>query len=376
MSFPSGVTWELLPHTAAKHEILRQYLGAWFPILGIGTGSDLYYFDGFAGPGEYTGGELGSPLIALNTAANVASMFPSSVYFVFSELEAPRARHLSDLLSGRYYPPHFNIDIRSAVPFEEVMVEYLDRLEVLGTNPPMFVFIDPFGWKGFPMEIVARILRLPRTEVFINFMFEEINRFISVNGQSANVDALFGCHDWVDIIDQVDPRERNQQLWSLYDSQLRTVGGAEYLRSFEMRNDNGLVDYYLFYGTRHLLGLAKMKEAMWKVDPSGRFLFSDATNPAQLTLFGHDPDLPALKELLLVRFRGAPVRYLDLINFVLAETAFIESHCKRVLREMETANYPSLRVLKSRPGRRRGDFVDPDLLLEFIDAPVQFSLTL
>ena len=143
MSFPSGVTWELLPHTAAKHEILRQYLGAWFPILGIGTGSDLYYFDGFAGPGEYTGGELGSPLIALNTAANVASMFPSSVYFVFSELEAPRARHLSDLLSGRYYPPHFNIDVRSAVPFEEVMVEYLDRLEVLGTNPPMFVFIDP-----------------------------------------------------------------------------------------------------------------------------------------------------------------------------------------------------------------------------------------
>ena len=57
MAAPSGVIWDLLPHTATKHEILRLYLGAWFPILGIGTARELYYFDGFAGPGEYIGGE-------------------------------------------------------------------------------------------------------------------------------------------------------------------------------------------------------------------------------------------------------------------------------------------------------------------------------
>ena len=30
MAAPSGVIWDLLPHTATKHEILRLYLGAWF----------------------------------------------------------------------------------------------------------------------------------------------------------------------------------------------------------------------------------------------------------------------------------------------------------------------------------------------------------
>ena len=89
MAAPSGVTWDLLPHTAAKHAILHQYLGAWFPILGIGTARELYYFDGFAGPGEYTRGEVGSPLIALDAASQVASKLPSAVHFVFSELEAP-----------------------------------------------------------------------------------------------------------------------------------------------------------------------------------------------------------------------------------------------------------------------------------------------
>ena len=136
-------------------------------------------------------------------------------------------------------------------------------------------------------------------------MYEEINRFISVNRQSANFDALFGCHDWVEVIDEPDQRMRNEKLWSLYDRQLRSFAGAKYVRSFEMRNDNNAVDYYLFYGTGHLLGLDKMKEAMWKVDPSGRFQFSDATDPAQMTLFGSEPDLPTLKRLLADRFRAS-----------------------------------------------------------------------
>ena len=152
MAAPSGVIWDLLPHTATKHEILRLYLGAWFPILGIGTARELYYFDGFAGPGEYIGGELGSPLIALDAAVQVASRLPSTVHFAFSELDPARAQHLDQLLSARRYPTHFHIDVRSASPFEEVMTEYLEKLDTLVASPPMFVFIDPFGWKGFPME--------------------------------------------------------------------------------------------------------------------------------------------------------------------------------------------------------------------------------
>ena len=374
MATPSGVTWDLLPHTAAKHEILRLYLGAWFPILGIGTARELYYFDGFAGPGEYTRRELGSPLIALDAAAQVAHLLPSTVHFVFSETCLQRAQHLARLLSTRPRPSHFHVDVGSDRPFDNVMTEYLDRLESSPVAPPIFVFIDPFGWKGFPMETVGRILALPRAEVFINFMYEEINRFIAVPGQNSNFDSLFGCHDWVDVISEPDPRVRNQRLWSLYDSQLRSVGGASYVRSFEMRNGNNLVDYYLFYCTGHLKGLEKMKEAMWKVDPSGHFQFSDATDPAQLTLFGKEPDLAALRQVLVDRFLGSQVRYFVVRDFVLAETPYTESHCKRVLKEMELSPYPSLRVFGVSPGRRRGDFAESDALLEFIDAPSQLLM--
>jgi three-Cys-motif partner protein len=58
--------WELLPHTQAKHEILRRYLEAWLPIMATWQGR-IVFVDGFAGPGRYSGGEPGSPLIALHT---------------------------------------------------------------------------------------------------------------------------------------------------------------------------------------------------------------------------------------------------------------------------------------------------------------------
>ena len=65
--FPKDTIWPIEPHTCAKHQILRKYLDAWLPILGT-YNKRIVYIDGFAGPGEYKGGEPGSPIIALEAA--------------------------------------------------------------------------------------------------------------------------------------------------------------------------------------------------------------------------------------------------------------------------------------------------------------------
>lgn len=62
---PRTTIWELEPHTAAKHEILRRYLQAWAPILSQGKFPNLVIVDGFAGPGRYSRGEEGSPIISI-----------------------------------------------------------------------------------------------------------------------------------------------------------------------------------------------------------------------------------------------------------------------------------------------------------------------
>ena len=76
--------WNIEPHTAAKHKILRKYLDAWFPILAKGN-KKLVYLDGFSGPGRYTGGELGSPLVALQSALTHREKLNSELEFIFIE---------------------------------------------------------------------------------------------------------------------------------------------------------------------------------------------------------------------------------------------------------------------------------------------------
>jgi hypothetical protein len=66
------ILWNLEPHTAAKHRVLRSYLDGWIAAMGqqalrVATAERprLLFVDGFAGPGRYATGEPGSPLIML-----------------------------------------------------------------------------------------------------------------------------------------------------------------------------------------------------------------------------------------------------------------------------------------------------------------------
>lgn len=96
------MVWDLEPHTKAKHEILREYLKPWFPI--ISSRSDtVVYLDGFAGPGIYSKGEEGSPVIAINTALTheLRSKFKKIVFW-FIEKDKETANKLGETLETTF----------------------------------------------------------------------------------------------------------------------------------------------------------------------------------------------------------------------------------------------------------------------------------
>ena len=94
----------MAPHTVAKHLILKRYLDAWFPILGR-FNDRINYIDGFAGPGEYEGGEDGSPLLAIEAARshidNGTLAANVIIRFFFVEADPKSAAHLKCRLLAR-----------------------------------------------------------------------------------------------------------------------------------------------------------------------------------------------------------------------------------------------------------------------------------
>ena len=365
MAAPTPTIWKMEPHTKAKHEILRRYLQAWMPILGMGKFPKILYIDGFAGPGRYSQGEDGSPIIALKTAMN-QPIITSKVGFLFVEEHAERASVLVAAVNELSLPSNFTVKIFPGKTFEQAMEELL---RIAGAKnkplPPTFAFIDPFGWSGVPFSMVRRVLSYLSCEVLVTFMYEEINRFIGHPNQEENFDSFFGTDAWREIISIPVPRERNRQLHDLYMNQLRDSAQAKYVRSFEMRNDKDVTDYYLFYATNNVLGLKKMKEAMWKIDSSGDFRFSDATDPRQSVFLIDEPQLASLQEQIIERFAGKERSIHQIEEFVVTETAFRETHYKKLLKSMEYANPPGFELVNPPLGRRRGTYGSPSLRLRF-----------
>ncbi len=336
------------------------------PILSQGGFPEIGYVDGFAGPGRYSKGEDGSPIIALKAALEQRSRDKGRVSFLFIEERTDRAEMLKQVLDHIETPANFRVRVAGGTTFESEVTSLLDIREKAGRVPPMFALIDPFGWSGVPFELVHRLLSHRSCEVLVTFMYEEINRFLSLSAQVENFNGFFGTDAWEQVSSMTDPLERNRMLHGIYLRQLRESAGARFVRSFEMRNDRDLTDYYLFYASNNLLGLKKMKESMWRVDQSGEFRFSDATDPNQLVLFGREPQFDVLRQQVVHQFSGQETTVREIEEFVLVETAFRETHYKtQVLRPLETADPPLLIPIDPPANRRPWTYVDSSMRIRF-----------
>lgn len=340
--------WDLEPHTAAKHRILESYLQAWMHILSKWH-SGLNYIDGFAGPGIYSKGEEGSPLIALRTAVEHKQQL-ASFSFLFVECRKDRATTLERVLKERF--PSLPNNIESEVvcgEFADVMRKTLDDLEAKSKTPaPSFIFIDPFGLKGFPMSLVSRILSYPRCEVLVTFMEGFVVRFADELRGEVH-DELFGTPEWRKVNEKRTPEERKNFLLELYQDQLKRIPGC-YVRSFEMKDRRDRTIYYLVYATKHEKGIEVMKEAMWRVDPTGTYRFSDRTNPRQKCLLDYTNEVwwaEAAGRDVYTRFKGETVPLEIVKTFVILETPWLFRK-RPILRRLEEKG----RITRVRPRKR------------------------
>lgn len=341
MAAPKSTVWSLEPHSKGKHLILEGYLKAWLPIISRWN-KRILFIDGFAGPGIYKNGEHGSPLIALQTFKEHSNLIHSNfeMSFYFIEKDSARKKHLYDLIDKMKpdLPGNFSIHIEEG-EFNESMSDVLDAVERQNKQlAPCFAMLDPFGVSHTPMSIVKRLLKNKQSEVYISFMYEWINRFKEHDNFEKHLDDLYGCEDWRDGIDIDNAEKRKKYLFDLYKLQLKH-SGAKYVLHFELYEGSRLV-YAIFYGTKHLTGCDRMKQAIWKVVPFGDFAFR-GTHSSQMTLGLNFSDFTPLIKALQKKFIGQDwVDIQTVLDFVMSdETDFHSGQVKtNALRKLEEQN--------------------------------------
>ena len=358
--------------------VLRHYMEAWLPIM-LSSNEKVLFIDAFAGPGRYMGGEEGSPLIALETLRNHAAqqMMTGQINYMFIEKVPERAEHLKHVVETMRskFPTNCQAKVFQGT-FTDKMTEVLDAIDSYNSQlAPALVMVDPFGVSDTPMSLIQRILENPKSEVYISFMYRDINRFKATPEFSSPLDDLFGCAEWMDGISLTGIKETKDFFYGLYKEQLKKAG-AKHVLHFDLYEGNSLV-YALFFATKNDLGCDRMKQAMWKVARFGGYSFKGDTL-GQLSFGEQAVNFSELDSALIDEVGlNQQVTFESLEQFVHSDRILFHSgHLKRRLANMERES--SLIVDKS-TRKKRGDF-PPNTLLRFVEpppaAPIQGKLEL
>jgi three-Cys-motif partner protein len=367
------VTWVREGHTKAKHDLLLGFFNKWVSIHSsyfVTRGGGLVrIFDGFAGPGIYADGELGSPRIlleALLANPNLLSRWSANRYdFSFVEQDSRRAQMLKDGLDESERRHRLAGTWSERITWTVTTGRYEDHVPAAAAGvsfSSLFLFLDPFGYSHSPMTLTRDLVQLPKCDTLIFLPLSFVHRFVGQDELAETLDRFFGSPDWRTV---PNGPGRPQALLDLFQKQLRDAG-LKYTLPFRLKPD-AQNEYYIVGASAHPKGLESIKEGYWTVDEQDGLGYQ-ASRPApegQASLFGEE-DLPKsantrpLLEALRSHFGERWFSVEDAVA-VTAGTRFLETHLRtatlvpserderlEVQRPPGTRGFPSGRSIRMR----------------------------
>lgn len=152
---------ELQEHSQIKLRILGDFLVPWASKLGAkvrGRGqSQIWYLDGFAGPGRYKDGSNGSPIVGANRALQVLSKKEGHILGCINvEKHRSKFRLLQDSLAG------FR---QRGIPIHNIHGSFSEEIaritKLIGERSPLLAFVDPFGVAPLDFDLMRPLLSRP-----------------------------------------------------------------------------------------------------------------------------------------------------------------------------------------------------------------------
>lgn len=344
---PEPVTWERDEHTKAKHDLLLGFFNKWISIhsehFTRRRGGLVRVFDGFAGPGVYSGGESGSPLIlmrALCTNRNLRTRWEHVRYeFRFVEKNVKRAEMLKAKLEEFEAAMRAGPGWSERVDWSVIPGRYEENVpKSVPGHSALFLFLDPFGYSHAPMTLTQDLIQQPKSDTIIFLPLSFVHRFADREGQDEALDRFFGTPTWRQV---PNGPGRPAALLELFQEQLRSAG-LEWVLPFRLQPEERGNEYWIVGASAHLAGFASIKEGYWAVDPvNGQAFQAPRATPEGQASFDSEveptkpePNTGPLLERLRSEFDGSQFTVEDAVKST-QQSRFLETHLRRTLRPAE-----------------------------------------
>jgi three-Cys-motif partner protein len=248
--------------TYIKHLILRHYLERVARNI-LWSQREFVFVDGFSGPWAsksqtYEDTSFGIAMRRLRRVRDDLKETHNrqrSVRCIFVEKGTRAFARLSEAVKAASYIDAQAIHGR----FED----HVDEISKAIGGAFALISIDPKGW-SFDLQRLGPLLRHRPSEVLVNFMFEQINRFLDDPRPEIRASYVppFGDADWRSRFDFLltSGLDREDAVLELFREQLKSVGQFDYVLSARVRRPTAeRSHFYLVYGTRNPKGLIEFR---------------------------------------------------------------------------------------------------------------------
>jgi three-Cys-motif partner protein len=339
-SDPNPAHWDQYgPFQHVKHNLIRCYLGGWYPKLS--WSGRVLYVDTHAGRGVFETGDPGSPLVALRTLLEHShrdNLLAASEYnFLFIERDPENLAMLNGEIDRlKPLPPRVNVDTSEGDAFGKLSSVLADLRRDGQRMSPAFLFVDPYGFK-IPGRVLADLMNAgDRVELFINIMWRELDMLVQqrppLNTPHANtLDEIFASGEWRHEITGATPEDRLDQAVRLL---ARAIGARWWTSAVRMSTGGATTRYALLHLTNSDKGRDLMKSCSWSIFPAGQFLVRKSDNPDQQVLFEPEPDLTPVRAWVIEKLKVKARHWQDLHEAIRSEI-WLEKHLNEVVRALK-----------------------------------------
>jgi three-Cys-motif partner protein len=268
--------------TRIKHLVLEKYLERFARIVGSHW-ERILYIDGFSGPwntvsDDFKDSSFAIALRELRAARDTVRQIHKKelrIQCVFLEKDPAAFEKLHS-----YATQQTDAEVTALnLPFEEAIPKLVQIAEASKKGRFPFILIDPKGWKGFSMELIAPLIRVRPCEVLVNFMTSHIQRFIEDerDGLKASFKRLFGDDSYEARIEGSEGQAREDAIVAAYADRLAAVGDYPYASTaLVLHPTKDRTHYHLVYATRDIKGIEVFKDAERKALKLSESLRADA----------------------------------------------------------------------------------------------------
>lgn len=326
-----------------KMTIVEKYFDTWAAII-TNTQSrhrpaeGIRYVDLFSGPGRYQNGEPSTPIRVLEKAISKAA-YRGKLHTVFNDMDPDNVKLLNANLVAL---PGYDTLVYKPVLWNKTIDDSI--INDLSRLPPMptLAFIDPWGYKGLSLELIATMVKGWGCDCIFFFNFRRVNSALNNEVFDSHMAALFGARRAAKLDQQLRGHNPHQRELAVINELSVALGeqGCQYVLPFCFKDRTGIrTSHHLVLATKHFKGYDRMKEIMAKYSseaPEGvpSFMYSPAVNPDQQVLLGLNRPLDDLRGMLLKHFSGRTLSAGDLYREHSVGLRYIYKNYREVLRSL------------------------------------------